>query len=127
MHMKEMSTQVLGGPRLTFIRAALLVVSVLGVFGVLSIWAPVGVLLIALVVIAFAGGAGLGKSAVVLVPLTVVAIVVRAELIAARPVEARTFLLGGVAMVIALGGVALIGAQARRLLRRPSAGQRSSG
>lgn len=127
MHRNKTSTHVLGKPGITFIRAALVMVSVVGVFGVLSIWAPVGVLLVALVVIAFAGGVVLGKGAVVLVPLTEVAVAVRAELIAAHPVVVRTFLLGTVAIVIVLGGVALLGAWTRRLLRQPSAGQQSSG
>jgi len=123
--MKEF-TRVLGGSPFAFVRAVLLIVGVVSVFVVLSIWAPVGVLLIALVVISFAGGASLGRGAVVLVPLTVVAIAVRAELVAAHPVKMQTFLLGGVVVVIALGGVALIGTQARRLLGRPSAGRRSN-
>jgi hypothetical protein len=116
--MNTMSKNVISGQRLTFIQGALLVISIVGVFGVLSIWAPVGVLLIALVLIAFAGGAGLGKVAAVLVPATVVAIVVRAELIAAHPVEVRTFLLGGIVIVIVLGVGALAGARVRGLLRR---------
>lgn len=125
--MKALSTLVLGRSRFRFIQTALLIASVVGVFGVLSIWAPVGVLLLALVVIAFAGGVGHGKGAFVLVPLTVVAIGVRAELVAEHPVEMQAFLLGTVVIVIALGSIALVGARARRWLRRLSAGQQSSG
>ncbi len=121
--LKRISRKIMGGQRLTWIQAALLVVSIVGVFGVLSIWAPVDVLLIALVFIAFAGGAGLGKGAIVLVPLTVAAIGVRAELVAVHPVEVRSFLLGGVAIAVVLGSVAFVGTRIRRLLRRPSARQ----
>ena len=85
------------------------------------------ILLIALVLIAFAGGAGLGKGAAVLVSLTVMAIVGRAELIAAHPVDLRIFLVGGIGIAIVPGGVALVGASARRLVRRRSARQQSSG
>lgn len=111
MGMKAASTHILDRPRFTFMRAALLVVSIVGVFSVLSIWAPVRILLIALVLIAFAGGAGLGKGAAVLVSLTVMAIVGRAELIAAHPVDLRIFLVGGIGIAIVPGGVALVGAQ----------------
>lgn len=126
-NMKRMSRNITGGQRLTCTRGTLLVLSVVGVFGVLSVWAPVSVLLIALVVIAFAGGAGLGKRAAVIVPAAVVVIVVRAELVAAHPVEVRTFLLGGTVIVIVLGVVALVGARVRRLLDRLYAGQQPSG
>jgi hypothetical protein len=110
--------------RLTFIQASFLVACV---FGVLSIWASLDVLFIALMVIAFVGGASLGKGAVILVPLTEVALMVRAELIAPHPVEVRTFLLGGVVITLALGGIALVGARTRHLLRRLSTGQHSDG
>jgi hypothetical protein len=126
-HMKAMSTYVLGARRFRFIQAALLVVSVVGVFSVLSIWAPVSVLLLALVIIAFVGGASLGKGAAILVPAAVVVVVVRAELVAAHPVEVRTFLFGGIVFVIVLSVVALVGVRVRRLLRRLSAGQQPSG
>lgn len=113
--------------RPAFIRSALLVIGVIGIFGVLSIWAPVSVLLIALVVIAFVGGASLGKGAAILVPVAVVVIVARAEFVTARPVEVQTFLLGGIVFLLLLSMVALVGARVRRVGRRPSAGRRPSG
>jgi hypothetical protein len=124
-NMKATPARILHGSRFRLLQAALLVISIVGVFAVLSLWAPVDLLLIVLVVIAFSGGAGLGKRAGVLVSLTVAAIVVRAELVAAHPVRVRTFVLGGLVIVMVLGGVALVGAQARRVLRRPSVGQQS--
>jgi hypothetical protein len=122
-----MAKSILSGRRLTFIQGVLLVVGVVSVFSVLSIWAPVNVLLLALVVIAFAGGASLGKGAAILAPAAVVVVVVRAELVAAHPVEVRTFLFGGIVFVIVLGVVALVGARVRRLLGRLSTGQQPSG
>lgn len=124
---ETMSKNILNGQRLTFIQGVLLVVGVVGVFSVLSIWAPVSVLLLALVIIAFAGGVGLGKGAAILVPAAVVVVLVRAELVAAHPVEVRSFLFGGIVFVIVLGVVALVGARVRRLLGRLSTGQQPSG
>lgn len=124
---EKMLKNVLSGQRLTFIQGALLVVGVVGVFSVLSIWAPVSVLLLALVIIAFAGGASLGKGAAMLVPAAVVVVVARAELVAAHPVEVRTFLFGGIVFVIVLGVVALVGARVRGLLHRLSTGRQPSG
>ena len=120
-HMKTMD--IVGTPRLMVIQSVLLVISIVAAFAVLSIWAPVDVVIGAVVCIAFAGGAILGKGAIVLVPLTVAAIVVRAELIAVHPVALRSFLLGGGAMGVVLVSVAFVGTRIRRLLRRPSARQ----
>src|SRR6202035_5159049 len=50
----------------TTLQGVLLVVSVVSVFAVISIWAPVGILLVALLIIAFAGGAMLGKMGAIL-------------------------------------------------------------
>jgi glycerol-3-phosphate acyltransferase PlsY len=126
-NVERMQKNLLTGQRLTFIQGTLLVVGVVGVFSVLSIWAPVSVLLFALVIIAFVGGASLGKGAAILVPAAVVIVIVRAELVAAHPVEVRTFLFGGIVFVIMLGVVALVGVRVRRLLRRLSTGQQPSG
>jgi hypothetical protein len=122
-----MPKHILSGQRLTFIQGTLLVVAVVGVFSVLSIWAPVNVLLLALAIIAFAGGVSLGKGAAMLVPAAVVVVIARAGLVAAHPVEVRTFLFGGIVFVIGLGVVALVGVWVRRLLPRPSTGQQPSG
>jgi hypothetical protein len=127
IHKNKTSTHVLDKPGIAFIQAALITVGVVGVFGVLSIWAPVSILLLALVIIAFAGGASLGKGAAILVPAAVVVIVVRAELVATHPVEVWTFLFGGIVFLIVLSIVALIGARLRRLLGRLSTGQQPSG
>jgi hypothetical protein len=121
-----MAKRILIGRRLTFMRSVLLVVGVIGVFSVLSIWAPVSVLLFALVIIAFVGGVSLGKGAAILVPAAVVAVLTRAELVAAHPVGVRTFLFGGIVFLIVLGAVALVGARVRRLLNRLSTGQQPS-
>jgi hypothetical protein len=80
-----------GFRRVTWIQAVLLVLSVVSVFAVLSIWVPVEALLVALVGVSFVGGMMLGRVGVVLVPLTTVVVVMRAEIISSHPLSVSTF------------------------------------
>lgn len=93
---------------------------VVGVFAVASIWLPIGAMLALLVVIALAGGAVLGKLGMILVPVTTMVIVVRAEIISTHPVRLQTFLLGVVLIIIALGAAAFSGSFVRLQLRKHS-------
>jgi hypothetical protein len=85
---------------------------------VLAIWVPVGFLLIALVVIAFVGGAFFGNTAILLVPATMVAVSVRGELVSRHPMKPQTFVFALVGMAIFLSGLAFSGARGWPFVRR---------
>jgi hypothetical protein len=102
----------------TTLQAVLLVVSVVSVFAVISIWAPVGILLVILLIIAFAGGVLLGKMGAILVSFTTMVVIVRAEIVSMHPLRPQTLLFGVGALVIVLGGVGLSGSLVRLVLRR---------
>jgi hypothetical protein len=101
--------------RYSISQIAFLVVSTVGTFAVLSIWAPVNIILIVLAAIAFVGGAAFGRICMLIMPTTVALIVIRAELVSTHPVRLPTFLLGTTALVAVIGGLAFGGSLIRQI------------
>lgn len=80
---------------------------------VMALWAPLGVILGAWAILAFCGGALLGRRGVLAAPLVLVVLAVRAEVVRPRPLASGRLLAGGVLVLVALVGIALAGCPVR--------------
>jgi hypothetical protein len=108
------------------VQIALLVLGNASVFTILSIWAPARVLMLALALLAFGGGVALGMLGVVVSPLVVGVIIIRAELVSRHPLSTHRFLVSGslgFGLIVLLG---LAGYSVRVGLRRLDANRRKA-
>jgi hypothetical protein len=98
-----------------------------GVFAILSIWAPVEVLIVAVALLAFVASATLGAFGVVLSSLAVAVIAVSSELASSHPLSAHRFLTSGSLAVCLLVLCGLVGCTVRVLFRRLDAKRKDPG
>lgn len=87
-------------------------------FAILSIWASVDGVMLAVAILAFAAGATLGVLGVVTSPLAVAVIAVCAELTSSDPLSAHRFLVTGLLAIFLLVLSGLAGYALRVLCRR---------
>lgn len=100
------------------VRTIVLMICVWAVFGVLSLWVQVGVLLAALAGVALLGGVFLGHLTVYVAPFTVLAILVRAEVVTKSPVKLAIFVPGVAVVIVVMAALAFGGTRVRIAVRR---------
>lgn len=104
--------------RRLLMQAGLLVLGNWAVFGILSIWAPVEVLIFAAALLALVAGATLGALGVVISSLAVAVIAVSSELASSHPLSTHRFLTSGLLAICLLVLCGSAGYAVRVLLRR---------